>query len=876
MSEAVVTLQLQNQASPQLQQTTQDAQALAAAESRLALAAGDLAGAHRGMDAALGKTTQDTQQSAAATLTATRAEAAHAVALGDKRRAIELLEGAITAENAETAEGFRLATQITQLENQITAATQREADATVRLLQEQARAAAATNDYAGALELLNTAKLQSNGASAQTVAALDTQIATTEAAGTATGVLGAQVAALANPMVIATAAIGAAVTVVSSFSDAIHFAGQLQEERTAFGGIIGDFAKGNSILDEADKRLHAYGFTTKQTTDAFDELAPIIRESTSTTRDQAEALARISVLKPADPVKALSTAVEGIQTGNIRALSKELGLTKDEQASLKQSTDQGKDAFIALNEVLDKHGITLAVARERMQGQAGAEREAAQAAEELTKAEAAYAAGPGLVFTEAKTLALNALTDSLGTGTKSMGGFTGAVGVEITQLLFARKATDDLSTAHTQNGHDLVTLLGITAGVTVATKQFSGAVAGVGNDLRQTATTTASSTAAQLGYANALELGGVQARAAALANQQKADSDKLASVDAQTHAIAEKQVDDAARAAADAMFASGKAGAQAAALLASSSSLIDQRTSAYYRLEAATFAANQAENAKSVTKAITTERFFGGGGSRGDSSDTASDTAANVAALKTQNTASEKTLDSEIALAAAKGQTAKQIDLLRQKEQLFGKDAADRTTIEAQIISIQEKGGKSRETSLNKQLSTHESIYDSINKQKDALLDIEELTIKDRQTDRDDAQKVKTANAIIAGLAGRTDDRANDLRGRAQDAIALASVQDRQRAQQLAEKGATAGGTIGPNGKLLQSVPGGGAPPGPGGAPPFNAPPPPPPGGTTAAGALGATIQLVVDGKVLATVVEPFLMDALIKAARGQRAQVGG
>lgn len=422
-----------NQAQKGMVDLNQSAQQIVAGLREAAAASGaseteflTMAGAASQAALAIGNASQAEQILSVAMQSAAEAAAAAAAAQGE--------EAAAAAAAAAAAE-------------KAAAATMAEQNAAIQLAQQYARTAVATKDYAQALLILNEALEANTGAGASQIAGLETQIATTEVAGTATGAFGAQIAMLANPVLIATAAISASVMAVKSLGDAIHFAGQLQEERTAFGGVLGDFQKGNAILDEADKRLHAYGFTTQQTTDAFSELAPIIRESTSSTRDQAEALARIAVLKPDAPVKALSTAIEGIQTGNIRALSKELGLTKDEQTQLKQSTDQGKDAFIALNEVLDKHGVTLAVARERMAGQAGAEREAAQAAEDLTKAEAAYAAGPGLVFTQAKTLAINAFTDSLSYSSKSVNGFTGAIGAEIAQLMFGTKATDDTTVA---------------------------------------------------------------------------------------------------------------------------------------------------------------------------------------------------------------------------------------------------------------------------------------------------------------------------------------------------------------------------------------------------------------------------------------------
>jgi hypothetical protein len=120
-----------------------------------------------------------------------------------------------------------------------------------------------------------------------------------------------------------------------------------------------------------------------------------------------------------------------------------------------------------------------------------------------------------------------------------------------------------------------------------------------------------SSVVAQRAYADSLELTGVRARAAALADQQKADIDRVAAVDAQTHALSQQKLAEQAQRAAAALLAAGPAGARAAALLASSSSGIDTATAAYYRLaaakQAALGAALQGQNAAELSGPLSEE-----------------------------------------------------------------------------------------------------------------------------------------------------------------------------------------------------------------------------------------------------------------------------
>jgi hypothetical protein len=304
-----------------------------------------------------------------------------ALAAGDYAAANELIDASLGKE----AEILPINTK----EHEAAAkAIEKHANEDLRLAQQQARTLIAQRDNVGALQLLTNARNNASGASAQAIASAETQIATIERTTTATGALGTGLTSLLSPVLLLTAAVGGSIAVVKSFGDALDFEGQLNEEARAFGGILGDFQKGSAIIDEATTSGKEYGLTQKEITDAFKTLAPIIRESTSSTNDQVGALERLSVINPRTPVEELKKAVEGIQSGNFRALAHDIGLSPPEVAKLKEEVKGGTDVFIALNHVLDDHGITLNVARDRMTGYEGAARRAAQASEDLQKAQA--------------------------------------------------------------------------------------------------------------------------------------------------------------------------------------------------------------------------------------------------------------------------------------------------------------------------------------------------------------------------------------------------------------------------------------------------------------------------------------------------------
>lgn len=833
--------------------TIDDSQATAAL-SREALAAGDAAKALDLLGKATGITGDLTGKAAKNAADAAVAEARLAVAYGDRRGAIEKLEAALLTISEEDKNRIRLETQLAQAEGQNIAAmeretkaaqaqtdalvrlgqararaaaaggdtsgarteltgalatpgasegvllsakaqlialdkaeavaaeqasvaTQRQADADIRLAQEQARAAVASKNYAQALEILNAAKSQGTGASAQTLAALDTQIATIEAQGTAVGALGAEFAALVNPATLAFAAIGAGTAVLKSFGEALDFTAKLDEEQRAFGGILGNIGQGNAILAEATARGKAYGFTQKEVTDAFRELAPIIRTSTASTQDQTEALARISVLQPDKPVAALKSAIEGIQTGRFRELAKELGLSTNEQNQLKNSVAQGKDAFVALNDVLDKHGITLDVARQRMDGYEGASRRAQQAQEDLAKAQGDFAAGPGVAITEARIAATKALTDVFNQSQQGSLGFAAALGYEASQLLFGKQATDQ----HTQS-----------------IQLNSQAQANAIPIAQQVAN-------AEQAYANELELSSVQARAAQVAAEQKANADQVAAVDAQTHAIAQNKLAEQAQNAAKALLFAGPAGATAAAQLAQSSQQVDVLTAAYYRLFSAQHLSAPQTDLQKGLSALRSGSIITG--------DEISD--ANVRHMQKQTDERQKAeqkaasqtkqlqdaLDQQ-RLAKATTTAAKIAELERQKAATS--DPVEKVRLETQIINERNSAAKAHTGELNKQLNTQEKIRDSLEAQYKAQLDAAELTIKDRQERRKEDQEIRAAQRILA--SGRSSQLFKDA---AADKLALIDIERQKRALEIQDKSATAGGTI-INGKVYQSVPSGG------------------------------------------------------------------
>ena len=220
--------------------------------------------------------------------------------------------------------------------------------------------------------------------------------------------------------------------------------------------------------------------------------------------------------------------------------------------------------------------------------------------------------------------------------------------------------------------------------------------------------------------------------------------------------------------------------------------------------------------------------------------------------------------------------SAERIGIL--KQELAGTtDVLERQRIQNEIDQERASAAKGHTSELNKQLNLNERIYDSVNKQLAAQLDLSAAIIQDRQARRDEQKEIDKADKIIGRLAGRTDARALDLLGRATDQRDLDRIQQQQRQLRIQELQATAGASI-VNGKLYQSVPGGGTQPtfqpivpGPGGAPTG--------GGAATAGQAGQGVTIVnnfnVDGKTIFSATNSYIWDTLMQAINQQKAQVG-
>jgi len=223
---------------------------------------------------------------------------------------------------------------------------------------------------------------------------------------------------------------------------------------------------------------------------------------------------------------------------------------------------------------------------------------------------------------------------------------------------------------------------------------------------------------------------------------------------------------------------------------------------------------------------------------------------------------------SEVNLALTRAKTSTQKIAILQKELSGTTDVIKRNELLGRIESEKSSAAKGYTSELGRQLTTQESIYDALNKQRDAQISIQKLTAENTIKTLDEDKKLRSARAVLVKPEASAEQKA-----RAQASIDIISADRAQREQELRKQSTTAGGTITDKGKLLQSVPGGGQPSQLAGGP--IAPQAPGTQPAAVSGGQGTPLILTMDGREVGKIVLPFLVDELLTGVRQVRASKG-
>ncbi len=285
---------------------------------------------------------------------------------------------------------------------------------------------------------------------------------------------------------------------------------------------------------------------------------------------------------------------------------------------------------------------------------------------------------------------------------------------------------------------------------------------------------------------------------------------------------------------------------------------IDARTDAERRLANATGLADQRKGEQTGTDLSAAQFDKFSNLARGGAAEAAAEKKrVDEAAAKDAATLQDVQFNNQ--LKKAKDNVAK-IALLRGRES--GADPIEKARIEGQIIDLQSQ----KVAGLSKEKNLQESIYDSVNKQVQAAIDLRQARAQGALDTLKENRELKTAQAILNSPNANA-----EFKQTAQAKIDLIGANRAERALKEKELTASAGGSISASGKLLQSVPSAGGPVASaapvgatGGA--LNAPQP----AAAAAGGSTMTVNVIVDGKAAWSGMAPYAWDEFVHAARVQ------
>lgn len=562
--------------------------------------------------------------------------------------------GAAGKASADAVKQAQAYAKVATAAGQVAAAEAKKAVATSSSAAADSRAAAAASNKAAADSRAVTAATNSatadirkatatsNAAAAQdraAISALRLAQAQTKAAsggnyfkqvgdGVASSIMG-----MVGPVAVASAAFGAAAATVQSFADAFKFKAALDATTLSVNAQLKGVRESGQVWAQASTFAQKFKLTQQETTQAVAASIGVMRSSKASVEDILGVLARMQVLSPEQSLEEAAIALKALASGDTTSLVTRFEVGRDVANQMKQEIQGGADAVQVMSKFLGDTGIGMDVLAAKTEGASGKMKDLAIAQENLKLAQADFAQGPGMVVLEGQIRVVTGATrllsgdfDAMGQsihnaivgssddiatlnadmdalqGTQSQAGVTAATAAEA-QNAYTRAILEGGTEAEATAAREAVLSAAMMA-TAQATQVSTDIEQQRINVLNAAAALSQQAEAAEIGYASALEMSGVQARAGAMAAQMKSDADRVAAVDAQTHGIAEQMLAQQAQAAAQALLNAGPAGARTAALLAGSSQQVDVLTAAYYRLAAAQQAAAAAPRSTAIGQGI--------------------------------------------------------------------------------------------------------------------------------------------------------------------------------------------------------------------------------------------------------------------------------
>jgi len=164
-----------------------------------------------------------------------------------------------------------------------------------------------------------------------------------------------------------------------------------------------------------------YKLTQQEVTEAVQASSRVIRQTKAPIEDVLGAFARLKVLAPEKSFQDAARALGELQAGQTGSLNKMFNVPLAYAHKMKQEIDGGADAVVVLNKYLDTTGVTMGALDAQTKGATGKLKEMAQASERLQLALSGGSGGPGLALIDEKIAITTGLTRVLSADTAQMG-----------------------------------------------------------------------------------------------------------------------------------------------------------------------------------------------------------------------------------------------------------------------------------------------------------------------------------------------------------------------------------------------------------------------------------------------------------------------
>jgi len=290
----------------------------------------------------------------------------------------------------------------------------------IRTAQAHARAMVAEGDRAGAIRVLSQAQNDARGISEQTTYQIQTQIANLESGASAAQQYGAAFSQgllnIVGPAAVATAAIGAVVSVANSFKEAFTFGAELDANTKAIEIQLTGVRESGVAFQQAQHYADVYKLTQQQTTEAMIASIPVIRQSTSSMEEILGVFDRLQLRQPGKTFQDAARAIGELQAGQYTSLNRIFNVPLEDAHKLSLEIKAGGDAVQLVSQYLSESGLGMDALKAKTEGAAGALRDYAKAQEALTIQQGEFAKGPGINLLGAATVALGDATKALGGG----------------------------------------------------------------------------------------------------------------------------------------------------------------------------------------------------------------------------------------------------------------------------------------------------------------------------------------------------------------------------------------------------------------------------------------------------------------------------